>query len=158
MMETGLYTILILEDDPNDVILLKRALQKNNIRNPVQVLNDGVEGVRYLSGIEPYSDRSKVPFPSFIIMDLKMPRMGGLEVLEWLREHPQYRVIPTLVLSSSKLPVDILTAYKLGANSYMVKPGNFDDLQNLIRNVYDYWSLCTKPVPGEIPQSGSLPS
>jgi len=152
-MESGLYTILILEDDPNDVILLKRALQKNNIRNPIQVLSDGAEGVKYLSGKEEYADRTLHPFPKFIIMDLKMPRMGGLEVLEWLREHPQYRVIPTLVLSSSKLPVDILTAYKLGANSYMVKPGNFEELQTMIRNVYEYWSLCTKPEPGDLPGS-----
>jgi CheY-like chemotaxis protein len=149
-MDQGAYTILILEDDPNDVILLKRALQKNNILNPVQVLQDGVDGVDYLKGEGPYSDRVRFPFPRFIIMDLKMPRMGGLEVLQWLKDHPEYQVIPTLVLSSSKLPNDILAAYKLGANSYMVKPGNFDDLQLLIKNVYEYWALCTKPDPREI--------
>ena len=108
-------TILILEDDPNDVVLIKRALKKNNILNPLQIMGDGVEGIDYLSGKGEYGDRIRFPFPRFIIMDLKMPRMGGLEVLQWLQDHPECQVIPTLVLSSSKLPTDIVRAYKLGA-------------------------------------------
>jgi CheY-like chemotaxis protein len=99
-------------------------------------------------GTGPYADRDKFPFPRFMIMDLKMPRMNGLEVLEWLRDNPKFQVIPTLVLTSSKLPSDILKAYKLGANSYMVKPSNFDDLMTLIRNVYEYWTICCKPDAG----------
>ncbi len=149
-MEQPLFTILILEDDPNDVVLIKRALKKNNILNPVQVAVDGVEGIEYLSGKGAYGDRVRYPFPRFILMDLKMPRMGGLEVLQWLHDHPECQVVPTVVLSSSKLPNDIVRAYKLGANSYLVKPANFDELQRLMGASYEYWSLCTKPEPGEL--------
>jgi CheY-like chemotaxis protein len=144
-MEKTTFTILIIEDDPNDVLFLRRALKKNDIHNPVQAVCDGAEAIAYLSGKEPYSQRQLYPFPEVIIMDLKMPRMGGLEVLEWLKAHPQFRVIPTLVLSSSKLNSDIAKAYGLGANSYMVKPANFDDLQKMIKVAHEYWTYCMKP-------------
>lgn len=138
-------TILVIEDDPNDIFLLQRALKKNNIVNPVQILPDGLEALAYLGGNGKYADRTTYPFPRFIIMDLKMPRMTGLEVLEWLKKNPQFQVIPTLVLTSSRLEQDISRAYQLGANSYMVKPSNFSDLQEMIRRTYDYWMVCMKP-------------
>lgn len=147
------YTILLIEDDPNDVLFLKRALNKNAIHNPVSVLRDGEEAIAYLSGSGPYFDRVKYPFPKVIMLDLKMPRRGGLEVLEWLKEHPELRVIPTIVLTSSKINEDVIKAYGLGANSYMVKPSNFDDLQKLIKTAYEYWSLCLKPEP--LPHNGA---
>jgi len=139
------YTILIVEDDPNDVLFLKRALKKNGIENPVCTLPDGEEAIAYLCGKGKYADRMAHPFPRVIILDLKMPRKSGLEVLEWLKEHPQYRVIPTIVLTSSKLNEDVAQAYGLGANSYMVKPSNFDDLQAMMKTAHEYWSLCLKP-------------
>lgn len=144
------YTILIVEDDPNDVLFLKRALKKNEIHNPICTLSDGEEAISYLSGLGKYADRGAHPFPRVIILDLKMPRKSGLEVLEWLKEHPQYRVIPTIVLTSSKLNEDVVKAYGLGANSYMVKPSNFDDLQRLMKAAHEYWSLCLKPEMPEI--------
>ena len=144
------YTILLVEDDPNDVIFLQRALQKNGIKNPVSTLSDGDEAIAYLTGAGKYLDRIKYPFPKVIMLDLKMPRRGGLEVLEWLQQHPQFRVIPTLVLTSSKLNDDVIKAYGLGANSYMVKPSNFDDLQRMMKTAYDYWSLCLKPEPPDL--------
>jgi len=139
------YTILIIEDDPNDVLFLKRALKKNGINNPVCTLPDGEEAISFLSGSGKYSDRVAHPFPRVIILDLKMPRKTGLEVLEWLRDHPKYRVIPTIVLTSSKLNEDVVRAYGLGANSYMVKPSSFEDLQKLMKTAHEYWSLCLKP-------------
>jgi CheY-like chemotaxis protein len=139
------YTILLVEDDPNDVLFLKRALKKNEIHNPVCALSDGEEAIAYLSGAGKYAERSVHPFPRVIILDLKMPRKSGLEVLDWLKEHPQYRVIPTIVLTSSKLNEDVVKAYGLGANSYMVKPSNFDDLQRLMKTAHEYWSLCLTP-------------
>jgi CheY-like chemotaxis protein len=139
------YTILLIEDDPNDVLFLKRALKKNEIHNPVCALPDGDEAIDYLSGNGKYADRIAHPFPKVIILDLKMPRKSGLEVLEWLGEHPQYRVIPTIVLTSSKLNEDVVRAYGLGANSYMVKPSNFDDLRVMMKTAHQYWSLCLKP-------------
>lgn len=144
---TDNYTILLVEDDPNDVLFLKRALSKNGIHNPVSVLSDGEEAIAYLSGGGHYSDRIKYPFPKVIMLDLKMPRRGGLEVLEWLKDHPEFRVIPTIVLTSSKINEDVIKAYGLGANSYMVKPSNFDDLQKMMKTAHDYWSLCLKPEP-----------
>jgi CheY-like chemotaxis protein len=141
------YTILILEDDPNDILLLKRALEKNEIRNPLQVVPDGIEGIAYLQGTGKYGDRAKHPFPKVIIMDLKMPRLGGLEVLEFLKRHAEFSVIPTLVLSSSSELTDVAKAYQFGANSYMVKPTNFDDLQALIKLVHEYWTRAVKPQP-----------
>src|SRR5262245_7374180 len=105
------YTILVVEDDPNDVLFLKRALKKNGVHNPVCTLPDGEEAIAYLCGVGKYTDRKAHPFPRVIILDLKMPRKSGLEVLEWLKEHPQYRVIPTIVLTSSKLNEDVVKAY-----------------------------------------------
>ena len=144
------YTILVVEDDPNDVIFLQRALQKNGIKNPISVLSDGDEAIAYLTGAGKYLDRIKYPFPKVIMLDLKMPRRGGLEFLEWLSEHPGYRVIPTLVLTSSKLNDDVIKAYGLGANSYMVKPSNVDDLQQMMKTAYDYWSYCLTPEPPDL--------
>lgn len=142
---TDNYTILLVEDDLNDVLFLKRALGKNAINNPVTVLPDGEEAIAYLSGVGKYADRMTHPFPKVIMLDLKMPRRGGLEVLEWLKEHPQFRVIPTIVLTSSKINEDVAKAYGLGANSYMVKPSNFDDLQKMMKVAHEYWSFCLKP-------------
>lgn len=141
------YTILLVEDDPNDVLFLKRALRKNEITNPVSVVSDGDEAIEYLSGGGVYADRLTYPFPKVIMLDLKMPRRGGLEVLEWLNAHPTYQVIPTLVLTSSKINEDVVRAYGLGANSYMVKPSNFEDLQRMIKIAHDYWDVCLKPEP-----------
>ena len=140
------YTILVLEDDPNDALLLRLALEKNQIHNPVQIVRDGIEGVAYLTGEGKYADRRLYPFPKVIILDLKMPRMGGLDVLQFLAKNPELRVIPTLVLSSSSQESDVARAYAAGANTYLVKPGNFEDLQSLIKTVHEYWTRAIKPM------------
>jgi CheY-like chemotaxis protein len=150
------YTILIVEDDPNDVLFLKRALKKNGIQNPVCTLSDGEEAISYLCGLGEYADRNAHPIPKMIMLDLKMPRKGGLEVLEWLRDHPEYRVIPTIILTSSKLNDDVIKAYGLGANSYLVKPANFDDLQRMVKTAHEYWTLCTKPEPRQISSNNGV--
>lgn len=137
--------ILIMEDDENDAWLLQRALQKQNIRNPVRVVPDGEEGIAYLTGRGKYADRSRFPLPGFIITDLKMPLFSGLEVLKWLREHQDFKRIPILVLTSSRADSDVANAYGFGANSYMVKPTTFDDLEKLGRVILDYWKACELP-------------
>ncbi len=139
------HTILVAEDDPNDFMLLERALRKNSILNPLQLVRDGEETVAYLSGTGKYSNRKQYPPPRFLILDLKMPRMGGLEVLEWLQNNRKFQVTPTLVLSSSRHDEDVQAAYRLGASSYLVKPSSFDDLQTMIKVVYDYWAFCHRP-------------
>ena len=132
----------MIEDDPNDVLLIRRALIKCEIRHPVHVVENGEKAMAYLTGAGGYSDRASFPLPGLILTDLKMPRMNGIELLRWLKGHADYKVIPTIVLTSSMESSDIRQAYLLGANSYLVKPANFEDLRILVRTVFDYWCLC----------------
>ena len=131
--------VLLAEDDPNDVLLVQRAFQKIKITNPLQVTHDGEEAVAYLSGQVPYADRERHPLPVLLLMDLKMPRMSGLEVLRWLRQQPELRRLPVVLLTSSNQSPDINSAYELGANSYLVKPSGFDSLLELVKNLGVYW-------------------
>ncbi|HYE30950.1 MAG TPA: response regulator [Methylomirabilota bacterium] len=139
------FPILVLEDNPDDAFLLKRALKKNSISNPVFIVRDGVEGIEYITGAGKFGDRDAFPSPGCIVADLKMPRLGGLEFLAWLRDHPDFAVIPTLVLSSSTEDKDVAQAYSMGANSYLVKPTRFEDFEELVRIVHDYWTRCVRP-------------
>ena len=144
-MDDPNYTMLVVEDEENDAMLLKMAFKKNGIPNPIQWVKDGLEGIAYLNGEGPYADRAQYPFPEVLILDLKMPRMGGLELLEWIRDHPDFRVIPTIIMSSSRLDLDIKKAYELGANTYIVKPSSFDDLIRFAKSVHEYWTISVKP-------------
>ncbi len=144
------FTILVAEDSSDDALLLLRALRKNNIDNPVQIVRDGEEAIAYLEGIGPYADRNQFPRPKFMILDLKMPRKSGLDVLDWLKKHPKFQVIPTLILSTSKEHRDVVNAYRLGASSYMVKPSTFTDLQQMVKVIHDYWLLAQKLDPQEL--------
>jgi len=139
------YTILLVEDDENDAMLVRLAFQKNNILNPIQWAKDGLEAVAYLNGNGVYADRQAYPFPDVLIVDLKMPRMNGLELLAWIRDHPEYRVIPTIIITSSRLDVDIEKAYGLGANTYMIKPPALDELVKMVKVAHEYWSASAKP-------------
>ena len=134
--------ILLAEDDPNDVLLIQRALQRSNIVNPLQVVRDGADAVAYLNGDLQYGDRERYPLPVLLLMDLKMPRKSGLEVLEWLRQQTGgLRRLPVVVLTSSNQSLDINRAYDLGANSYLVKPAGFDSLLELVKNLEMYWLI-----------------
>lgn len=139
------YTILLVEDEENDATLLKMAFTKNGIPNPVQWAKDGVEAIAYLNGEGEYADRERHPFPEVLILDLKMPRMSGLELLEWIRHHPEFRVIPTIIMSSSRQDPDIEKAYNLGANTYMIKPTSFNELAKMVKATHEYWALSVKP-------------
>ena len=134
------FTILLVEDDENDALLLQRALKKSGVSNPVTWVRDGVEAVQCLQGEGNYLDRKHRSFPKVIILDLKMPRMSGMELLKFLQDHPEVKVIPTVVLSSSRLAHDIERAYSLGAQTYFVKPANFDSLIELLKTFVDYWA------------------
>jgi len=138
-------TILIAEDNENEAILVKHALGMAKITNPIQMVQDGQEAIDYLSGNGQFANRRRFPFPSVLMLDLKMPRRSGFEVLAWLREHPQYSVIPSIVLSNSSQPEDIRLAYERGANSYIVKPQDLNDLVRIFRDTYEYWKWCEKP-------------
>src|ERR1700710_2199569 len=121
-MENTGYTILLVEDEENDAMLMKMAFEKNNILNPIQWVRDGQEAVAYLNGDGAFADRALHPFPEVLLLDLKMPRMTGMELLAWIQEHPDFKVIPTIIMTSSKQESDIDKAYHLGANTYMTKP------------------------------------
>jgi CheY-like chemotaxis protein len=131
--------ILLVEDDPNDVLLIRRAFAKADIKNPVHTVEDGDAAVAYLAGEGTYADRDDHPLPGVVLLDLKLPRRSGLEVLEWVRQSPALRRLPIVVLTSSRESADVNRAYDLGANSYLVKPVGFDALTELVRILQGYW-------------------
>jgi CheY-like chemotaxis protein len=144
-------TILLVEDNHKDVLLLQRALRKANMINPVQVVNDGDAAVLYLSGQEPYSDRTRYPLPILILLDLKLPRRSGAEVLMWLRQQPELKRLPVVVLTSSKEYADINHLYDIGVNAYIVKPIAFNDLVEIVTTLKFHWIIFNeKPEIGTI--------
>jgi CheY-like chemotaxis protein len=132
-------TILHVEDDPNDVLLIARALRKAESSAQVQVVTDGEQAVNYLGGTNSFSQREQFPVPSLVLLDLKLPRKSGIEVLEWIRSQPGLKRIPVVMLTSSKQPIDINRAYDLGVNAYLVKPVNFDALVQMLKTVDSFW-------------------
>jgi CheY-like chemotaxis protein len=141
------YLILLVEDDPNDIILIKRAFEKANITNPLQVVENGEEAISYLTGKGRYGDRVKYPLPMLLLLDLKLPRKSGHEVLEWLRKQPMLKRLTVVVLTSSQQSSDINRAYDLGANSYLVKPVTFNALVEMVKVLNFYWVILNeKPI------------
>lgn len=146
MTETS--TILLVEDDSSDIKLIRRAFEKAKIANPFRVVRNGDDAVAYLSGDGEFSDRATHPLPALTLLDLKLPRRSGLEVLEWIRTRPGLRRLPVVILTSSRHSEDINRAYDLGANSYLVKPVQMDDLIDMVKTLEVYWVLLNeKPDP-----------
>lgn len=140
--------VLLVEDDPNDVLLVQRAFRKAGTSAPMRVVNDGQAAVDYLEGRGPYTDRSLHPLPALVLLDLKLPRKSGHEVLAWLRAQPTLKRMPVVVLTSSKESLDVNRAYDLGANSYLVKPVVFADLLRMAQTLDLYWlQLNEAPAP-----------
>ncbi len=142
--------ILLVEDNPTDVLLIQRAFRKANLSVPLQVVGDGEAAVQYLSGQEPYSDRSCYPLPLLILLDLKLPRKSGTEVLAWLQQQPVLKRLPVVVLTSSKEYADINNVYDLGANAYMVKPVAFDNLVDIVKTLNMHWLIFNEKPQVEI--------
>lgn len=143
---SSVQSILLVEDDSNDVLLVRRAFRKANIKVLINIVSDGEEAITYLTHQPPYDDPAKYPLPSLVLLDLKLPRITGLELLEWCRQQPQFKRLLVVVLTSSQENPDINKAYDLGANSYLIKPVQFDDLITLMKNVHTYWlQLNTTP-------------
>jgi CheY-like chemotaxis protein len=149
-------SILIAEDDENDAYIVKRALQEAGATSPVHFCKDGLEVRAFLCGEAPHVDRQQFTFPWLLITDLKMPRMNGLELLKWLRGHSECGFIPTIMLSASAQSSDIQEAYRLGANSYLVKPSSYQDLVEAMKLILGYWGICAKPAPPVIWPQGTL--
>jgi CheY-like chemotaxis protein len=143
-------TILIAEDDDDDFFLLSRALRKTLGKTPpLYRARDGVETIEYLAGKDGYSDRRRHPFPGLVVLDLKMPRKDGFDVLQWIRKQKDFQFLFVIVLSSSSEPEDIERAYGMGANSYLAKPANFDFYEEMTRSLIRYW-LDWNQVPDEV--------
>ena len=140
-MRSDQLTILVVEDKSTDVILIRRAFDKAKLANPLQVVSDGDAAVEYLSGVDAYQDRGQFPLPILMLLDLKLPRRTGLEVLEWLRKQETLRRLPVVMLTSSQHDRDINKAYDLGVNSYLVKPVEFDGLLEMLKTVNMYWLM-----------------
>jgi len=146
-MDDKRFTVLLVEDDLNDIFLVKRAFKMAHLPDPLQVVTDGQEAINYLKGEGKYADRQGYPLPKLIVMDIKMPRRTGFEVLEWVKGNSRpLRRIPIVIVSSSDNPSDINRAYELGANAYMVKPVDYRAVEHLFHSITQYWGLeCAKP-------------
>ena len=138
-------SILLVDDDENDVLIMTMALRKAGLSCILCVARDGREAQEYLSGTGQFADRSAYPLPYLILMDLKLPRVMGLELLKWLREKPEFDSTIVLVLSSSPMPDDIRCAYHLRANAYVVKPSGLDKIQVLAQAIHDFWYMQNQP-------------
>src|SRR5947208_4646757 len=131
--------VLIAEDDPGDCFLLQRAFTMAGVPATLHFVRDGQEAIDYLGGEAAFGDRSAHPLPDLMLLDLKMPRLNGFDVLEWLRKQPGLKRLLVTVLTSSDQPQDINRAYDLGANSYLLKPHNSQELSDLVSRVQQYW-------------------
>lgn len=139
--------ILLVEDNPDDVELTLRALSKNNITNEVVVVRDGVEALDYLFGAGKHLGRDTSAVPAVILLDLKLPKVGGLEVLRRLRSDSRTKLVPVVILTSSKEQEDLVNGYSLGANSYVRKPVDFIQFTEAVRQLGLYWLLLNEAPP-----------
>ena len=128
-------------------MLMKRALQQTGRTDTVHQVPNGREAIDYMAGNGKYADREAFPFPGVLFLDLKMPGLGGFDVLRWMQENPECRVTPTLVLSSSVLERDVELSYALGAHAYLGKPATVDELKRMLGDAYNFWKWCVKPSP-----------
>jgi CheY-like chemotaxis protein len=143
-------TILLVEDNPDDEVLTVRELNKQHIANEIIAVRDGVEALEYLFGTGQYADRDTTDWPTLVLLDLKLPKVNGLEVLRRIRADNRTKYIPVVVLTSSDDPRDVFESYRLGANSYVCKPVNFKQFQEAVRNLQFYWlRLNEPPLSGE---------
>jgi CheY-like chemotaxis protein len=142
--------ILLVEDNADDEELTLRALKKNNILNDVVVARDGVEALEYLFGSQTGSDREQNLLPQVILLDLKLPRIDGLEVLRRVREHPRTKLLPVVILTSSKEEHDLISGYSLGANSYIRKPVDFNQFTESVRQLGLYWLMLNESPPAAV--------
>ena len=139
--------ILIVEDNPDDEALTIRALKKNNIGNRLVVVRDGVEALDFLFCTGPYADRDSRDLPQTILLDLKLPKVDGLEVLKRVREDARTSMLPVVILTSSKEEQDLLQSYKLGANAYVRKPVDFNEFLEAARQLGLFWLVLNEPPP-----------
>lgn len=139
--------ILLIEDNPDDVSLTLRAFKKNNIKNEVVVVQDGVEALDFLFGTGKYENRDLLQMPQVVLLDLKLPKIDGLEVLRRMRSDERTRLLPVVILTSSNEEQDLISGYGLGANSYIRKPVDFDRFMEAVRQLGLYWLILNEVAP-----------
>ncbi len=140
-------TILLIEDNPDDVELTLHAFQKNNMANEVVVASDGAEGLDYLFGTGKYAGRDADQPPALILLDLQLPKIGGLEVLRKVREDERTKRVPVVIMTNSDEEEDIVNGYNGGANSYLRKPVDFGEFMNAVKQLEMYWMVLNTPPP-----------
>jgi two-component system response regulator len=145
MVVTNEVEILLVEDNPNDVELTLRALKKHNITNKIHVVKDGAEALEYIFAKGVYANRKIEDYPKVILLDLKLPKVDGLEVLRQIKSNEQTKLIPVVVLTSSKEERDLVESYRLGANSYITKPVDFESFVKAVSELGLYWLLLNQP-------------
>lgn len=146
-MNTADKTILLVEDNPDDEALTLRAFRKSHILNPVVVARDGEEALDYLFGTGAYAGRNPLDLPQVVLLDLKLPRLDGQEVLRRVRADPRTRLLPVVILTTSNEDQDVFASYQLGANGYMRKPVDFDQFVEAARLLGLYWLVLNVPPP-----------
>lgn len=132
-------SILLVDDNEDDIFFAKHALREAQITNPYKAATDGQEAIDYLSGVGKFTDRAQFPLPGVMLLDLKMPRKTGFEVLQWVRGEAHLRTLPIIILTTSCETSDIRRAYELGANSYLQKPSNTKVLAEMMNSLKSYW-------------------
>lgn len=145
MEYNGKIRVLVAEDDPHDLKLLQLAIAQDSAYAEFNFVGDGEQALAYLKGEGEFAKRKAHPFPELLVLDLKMPRLTGLEVLEWVRKHEECGHMPVLFLSGSGLPEDVEEAYKLGANAYFTKPRSVAALVAMIRAITSFWRMAERP-------------
>jgi len=137
--------ILLVEDTPDDIELTLRALKDHHITNPLTIVRDSAEALEFLFGVGAYAHRRVEDLPKVVLLDLKLPKVDGLEVLRQVRADPRTKTVPVVVLTSSREEQDIIGSYHLGANSYIVKPVDFAQFTEAVRQLGLYWLLLNEP-------------
>jgi CheY-like chemotaxis protein len=145
MAEKDLSTILLVEDTPSDATLIRRGFEKTRVLNPIVWVKNGQEALAYLIGLGQYADRIKYPLPALVLLDLDLPEMSGFELLQWKRTQPTIRRIPVVVLTIDNAASTVNAAYDLGANSYLVKPGDPDEIMRIVKIIQEYWLGLNEP-------------
>lgn len=149
--------VLYAEDEENDAFLMQRAFIKACVTNPLRIVVDGPSAIRYLAGMGEFSDRTQHPLPCLLLLDLNLPRQSGLEVLKWVRERPEFSDLPIVILTSSSQDRDIDSAYRLGANGYLVKPASSEKLIDLVTGLRDVCLVPNATTQGWLDLKGNQP-
>jgi two-component system, response regulator len=152
MPDSGETEILLVEDNPTDLELALRIFKKHRIANRIEVARDGEEALDFLFGEGAHAGRGSIQIPKVILLDLKLPKIGGIEVLRRIKGDPRTCMIPIVVLTSSREEKDLLESYQLGVNSYIVKPVDFDQFSDCLRDIGMYWLLSNAPPKVHAPQ------